>query len=137
MLRWTNNGVLKIVGPAPPPPYYFFIPHDLTLMEDKNLICASDRENGRVQCFRTSDGSFVFQKYSSQTLGSRIFSAAYTPQAGEFIKNVFRLLSKYFQNFHESLLKTHQNYNQYAADVYLYFMQVHQYMNMPYVRKMV
>lgn len=31
------------------PPNDFAIPHALTLIPDKNLLCVADRENGRVQ----------------------------------------------------------------------------------------
>ena len=31
------------------PPNFFAVPHALTLVPEKNLLCVADRENGRVQ----------------------------------------------------------------------------------------
>lgn len=59
----------------------FQIPHALTLVEDKNLVCTADRENGRVQCFDWNNGTFVFMLHS-RNVGSRIFSVAYIPVQG-------------------------------------------------------
>lgn len=65
-----------------PAPYHFNIPHSLALAEDKNLLYVADRENGRIQVFHASNGTFAFQ-FSSALMGSRIFSVAYTPAFGE------------------------------------------------------
>ena len=43
-----------------PTVYNFRVPHALALVESKNLICVADRENGAVQCFNNSDGTFEF-----------------------------------------------------------------------------
>ncbi|KAK7585861.1 hypothetical protein V9T40_000040 [Parthenolecanium corni] len=69
-------------GSIPPPPYDFLIPHDLTLMNDRNLVCVSDRENGRIECFQTTNGSFAFDINSPRELGSHLYSASYTSAAG-------------------------------------------------------
>lgn len=61
--------------------YHFSVPHDLTLAEDKNLIYVADRENGRIQCFRTTNGSFVYQ-IQSNDIGFKIYSVSYTPVNG-------------------------------------------------------
>lgn len=41
----------------------------------------ADRENGRVQCFQHSDGSYNSQ-YHSPLIGDRLFSVAYAPIDG-------------------------------------------------------
>ena len=43
-----------------PTVYNFRVPHALALVESKNLICVADRENGAVQCFENSEGTFEF-----------------------------------------------------------------------------
>lgn len=58
------------------------MPHALTLAEDRGLVCAADRENGRVQCFYSQNGTFVYQ-IDSEIFGSRVFSVAYTPTKGK------------------------------------------------------
>lgn len=44
-------------------------------------MCVADRENGRVQCFYHSNGTFHSQ-YHSQLIGDRLFSVAYAPIKG-------------------------------------------------------
>lgn len=64
--------------------YMFDIPHALTLATDKGLVCAADRENGRVQCFDWHNSTIVSKIYSD-SIGSRLFSVAYSPVKGIFI----------------------------------------------------
>ncbi|XP_075165964.1 peptidyl-alpha-hydroxyglycine-alpha-amidating lyase 1 [Haematobia irritans] len=67
------------------PQNFFAIPHALTLLPEHELICAADRENGRIQCFFWSNGTFHSQ-YHSQLIGDRLFSMDYTPaQGGQFV----------------------------------------------------
>uniref|UniRef100_A0A0A1XSQ6 peptidylamidoglycolate lyase n=1 Tax=Zeugodacus cucurbitae TaxID=28588 RepID=A0A0A1XSQ6_ZEUCU len=80
ILSWGQNsfsGVSFEVAPK----NYFAIPHALTLVPEQQLICAADRENGRVQCFYWSNGTFHSQ-YHSQIIGDRLFSMDYTPAEG-------------------------------------------------------
>ncbi|ALC42145.1 Pal1 [Drosophila busckii] len=63
------------------PPNFFAIPHALTLVPELELLCAADRENGRVQCFHSINGTFHSQ-YHNPVIGDRLFSMAYTPAAG-------------------------------------------------------
>ncbi|XP_033247621.1 peptidyl-alpha-hydroxyglycine alpha-amidating lyase 1-like isoform X2 [Drosophila miranda] len=80
ILTWGQNsfaGVSYDVAPQ----NYFAIPHALTLVPELELLCAADRENGRVQCFYSSNGTFHSQ-YHNQLIGDRLFSMAYTPAAG-------------------------------------------------------
>jgi len=65
------------------PPYQLWVPHALTLAEDKDLICVADRENGRVLCFNTNNGTFEVEINSQ--LFQRVFSVAYSPFAGTHI----------------------------------------------------
>ncbi|XP_017045041.1 peptidyl-alpha-hydroxyglycine alpha-amidating lyase 1 isoform X1 [Drosophila ficusphila] len=80
ILSWGQNsfsGVSYDVAPQ----NYFAIPHALTLVPELQLLCAADRENGRVQCFSSHNGTFHSQ-YHNQLIGDRLFSMAYTPAAG-------------------------------------------------------
>lgn len=79
-----------LLGRVPAPPYHFQVPHDLTLMDDKNSLCVSDRENGRIQCFHTSNGTFVRQ-IQLKEIGSRVFSASYSSANGSFHSNIILL----------------------------------------------
>lgn len=63
------------------PPSYFAIPHALALVPEMDLVCVADRENGRVQCFQTLNGTFHSQ-YHSPITGDRLFSVAYAPIQG-------------------------------------------------------
>ncbi|XP_060807382.1 peptidyl-alpha-hydroxyglycine alpha-amidating lyase 1 isoform X2 [Amyelois transitella] len=62
-------------------PFVFNVPHALTLAEDRGLVCAADRERGRVACFRHDNGTYV-TGFSSWLLGTRVFSVAYAPVHG-------------------------------------------------------
>lgn len=84
-LSFTDEPI-GVSGAIPPPPYDFLVPHDLTLMNDRNLVCVADRENGRIECFQTTNGSFVFDINSPGELGSHLYSASYTSAAGRILK---------------------------------------------------
>lgn len=64
------------------PPYQLWIPHDLTLAEDKEVICVADRENSRLLCFNINSGIFQFE--INPQIVQRLFSAAYSPVAGTY-----------------------------------------------------
>ncbi|XP_028178787.1 peptidyl-alpha-hydroxyglycine alpha-amidating lyase 1 [Ostrinia furnacalis] len=61
--------------------FVFNVPHALTLAEDRGLLCAGDRERGRVACFRSDNGTFA-HNFASWLIGSRLFSVAYSPAQG-------------------------------------------------------
>lgn len=90
ILRYSKDGTLinywgqnSFQGQAfdVAPENYFAIPHALTLVPEMDLLCVADRENGRVQCFHTSNGTFHSQ-YHSPIIGDRLFSVAYAPIQG-------------------------------------------------------
>lgn len=66
-----------------PDPNQLQVPHALTLIEDKELLCTADRENGRIVCYTIQDGTYSTQ-YSSEHMGSRLFSVAYSSIFGKF-----------------------------------------------------
>lgn len=76
ILQW---GAPSFMGHSFPiaPRNHFAVPHALTLLRDKNIVCAADRENGRIQCF-SLNGTFVGQYYSP-IIGDRLFSMSYSP----------------------------------------------------------
>lgn len=61
-----------------PPPGTFSVPHKVIVAEREDLFCVADRENGRIQCFALSDGSYRFQ-IALQDFHGRVFSIAYSP----------------------------------------------------------
>lgn len=63
------------------PENVFAIPHALALAPEWGLLCVADRENGRVQCFHTGNGTFHSQ-YHSPVIGDRLFGVAYAPIHG-------------------------------------------------------
>ncbi|KAM7341956.1 peptidyl-alpha-hydroxyglycine-alpha-amidating lyase 1 [Cochliomyia hominivorax] len=84
ILHWGQN-TFSGVSFGVAPQNFFAIPHALTLVPEYELICAADRENGRVQCFYWSNGTFHSQ-YHSPIIGDRLFSMDYTSaQGGQFI----------------------------------------------------
>lgn len=80
LLSWGHNS-FQGYAYTHTPENFFAIPHALTLAKDLNLLCVADRENGRVQCFNTMDGTFHSQ-YHSPVIGDRWFSVAYAPING-------------------------------------------------------
>ncbi|XP_016660643.1 peptidyl-alpha-hydroxyglycine alpha-amidating lyase 1 isoform X3 [Acyrthosiphon pisum] len=78
LLEWGRSTI--VTGEMLVPPYQLWIPHALTLAEDKELICVADRENSRVLCFNTNNGTFNFE--INPQLFQRLFSVAYSPMAG-------------------------------------------------------
>ncbi|XP_036224393.2 peptidyl-alpha-hydroxyglycine alpha-amidating lyase 1 isoform X2 [Bactrocera oleae] len=80
ILSWGQNSFSGMSFEVAPK-NYFAIPHALTLVPEQHLICAADRENGRVQCFYWTNGTFHSQ-YHSQIIGDRLFSMDYTPVEG-------------------------------------------------------
>lgn len=59
-----------------PPPNAFLVPHGLTLAEEHDYLFVADRENGRIECFFASNGSF-HQVYQNSLFGRQIYSVAY------------------------------------------------------------
>lgn len=80
ILSWGRNA-FQGYAYAHSPENFFAVPHGLTLANDLNLLCVADRENGRVQCFHTINGTFHSQ-YHSPVIGDRLFSVAYAPING-------------------------------------------------------
>lgn len=81
ILVWGRNSFSGISFDVAPE-NFFAIPHALTLVPELDLLCIADRENGRVQCFYTNNGTFHSQ-YHNPLIGDRLFSMAYTPASGE------------------------------------------------------
>ena len=86
ILHWGQN-TFSGVSFGVAPQNFFAIPHALTLVSEQELICAADRENGRIQCFYWSNGTFHSQ-YHSQIIGDRLFSMDYTPAQGKMQMNL-------------------------------------------------
>ncbi|XP_013780664.1 peptidyl-glycine alpha-amidating monooxygenase-like [Limulus polyphemus] len=76
--QWGRHTPL---GSSDFPSSAFNIPHKLTLIHDKGMVCVADRENGRIQCFSIPDGKFIFQ-LSRPEFGGRLFSVSYSSEKG-------------------------------------------------------
>ncbi|XP_055840109.1 peptidyl-alpha-hydroxyglycine alpha-amidating lyase 1 [Episyrphus balteatus] len=84
ILQWGKNSFTGDVYEVAPK-NFFAIPHALTLVPEQGLVCTADRENGRIQCFSSSNGTFQSQ-FHSQIVGDRLFSMDYTPaEGGQFV----------------------------------------------------
>ncbi|XP_067320628.1 peptidyl-glycine alpha-amidating monooxygenase isoform X6 [Anolis sagrei] len=59
-------------------PSQFRIPHSLTLVSDFGQLCVADRENGRIQCFKTETGQFV-KEIRHPSFGREVFAISYAP----------------------------------------------------------
>ncbi|XP_052873865.1 peptidyl-alpha-hydroxyglycine alpha-amidating lyase 1 [Anopheles cruzii] len=85
ILSWGRNSFVLTrqfnLPDGPVPESYFAIPHALTLVPDRALLCVADREQGRVQCFHTANGTFHSQ-FSDSEIGTRLFSVKYVAQDG-------------------------------------------------------
>ncbi|XP_032069288.1 peptidyl-glycine alpha-amidating monooxygenase isoform X2 [Thamnophis elegans] len=83
IVQFSPNGIFVMqwgeetsVGHAKPG--QFSIPHSLTLASDFGQLCAADRENGRIQCFKPETGKFV-REIKHPSFGREVFAVAYTP----------------------------------------------------------
>nr|WLF82755.1 putative peptidyl-glycine alpha-amidating monooxygenase A [Tityus melici] len=88
IVRLTSSGMFlnqwgqsNEIGISAPEPGFFAIPHKVTLIEDKGLVCVADRENGRIQCFTIVSGNFHFEIIHKE-FGGRLFSIDYSPSKG-------------------------------------------------------
>ncbi|XP_058126598.1 peptidyl-alpha-hydroxyglycine alpha-amidating lyase 1 isoform X2 [Anopheles ziemanni] len=85
LLMWGRNSFILTrtfeLPQGPVPESFFAIPHALTLVPDRGLLCVADREQGRVQCFHTANGTYHSQ-YSSPDIGGRLFSVKYVATNG-------------------------------------------------------
>ncbi|XP_026528653.1 peptidyl-glycine alpha-amidating monooxygenase isoform X3 [Notechis scutatus] len=83
IVQFSPNGIFVMqwgeetsVGHAKPG--QFSIPHSLTLASDFGQLCAADRENGRIQCFKPETGKFV-REIRHPSFGREVFAVAYAP----------------------------------------------------------
>lgn len=53
------------------------LPHSITLVPDKDMVCVADRENGRIMCFSTTDGQFRTELKFPE-FGSSVYAVAYS-----------------------------------------------------------
>uniref|UniRef100_A0A2K6BD44 Peptidylglycine alpha-amidating monooxygenase n=1 Tax=Macaca nemestrina TaxID=9545 RepID=A0A2K6BD44_MACNE len=61
-----------------PLPGQFTVPHSLALVPHLGQLCVADRENARIQCFKTDTKEFVREiKHSS--FGRNVFAISYIP----------------------------------------------------------
>ncbi|XP_012577268.1 PREDICTED: peptidyl-glycine alpha-amidating monooxygenase isoform X4 [Condylura cristata] len=59
-----------------PEPGQFRVPHSLALVPPMDLLCVADRENGRIQCFKTDTKEFV-REIKHASFGRNVFAIAY------------------------------------------------------------
>nr|XP_042115849.1 peptidyl-glycine alpha-amidating monooxygenase isoform X8 [Peromyscus maniculatus bairdii] len=61
-----------------PKPGQFSVPHSLALVPHLDQLCVADRENGRIQCFRTDTKEFV-REIKHASFGRNVFAISYIP----------------------------------------------------------
>lgn len=61
-----------------PKPGQFSVPHSLALVPHLDQLCVADRENGRIQCFKTDTKEFV-REIKHASFGRNVFAISYTP----------------------------------------------------------
>ncbi|XP_036135460.1 peptidyl-glycine alpha-amidating monooxygenase isoform X5 [Molossus molossus] len=61
-----------------PKPGQFNVPHSLALVPHLGELCVADRENGRIQCFKTDTKEFV-REIKHAAFGRNVFAISYIP----------------------------------------------------------
>ncbi|KAM5330366.1 peptidyl-glycine alpha-amidating monooxygenase isoform 12-T16 [Glossophaga mutica] len=61
-----------------PAPGQFSVPHSLALVPHLSQLCVADRENGRIQCFKTDTKEFV-REIKHASFGRNVFAISYIP----------------------------------------------------------
>ncbi|XP_032701617.1 peptidyl-glycine alpha-amidating monooxygenase isoform X16 [Lontra canadensis] len=61
-----------------PKPGQFSVPHSLALIPHLGQLCVADRENGRIQCFKTDTREFV-REIKHASFGRNVFAISYIP----------------------------------------------------------
>ncbi|XP_068391788.1 peptidyl-glycine alpha-amidating monooxygenase isoform X4 [Eschrichtius robustus] len=61
-----------------PKPGQFSVPHSLALVPHLGQLCVADRENGRIQCFKTDTKEFV-REIKHASFGRNVFAISYVP----------------------------------------------------------
>ncbi|XP_059274290.1 peptidyl-glycine alpha-amidating monooxygenase isoform X11 [Mustela nigripes] len=61
-----------------PKPGQFSVPHSLALIPHLGQLCVADRENGRIQCFKTDTKEFV-REIKHASFGRNVFAISYIP----------------------------------------------------------
>ncbi|XP_054445992.1 peptidyl-glycine alpha-amidating monooxygenase isoform X7 [Pteronotus mesoamericanus] len=61
-----------------PAPGQLSVPHSLALVPHLGQLCVADRENGRIQCFRTDTKEFV-REIKHASFGRNVFAISYIP----------------------------------------------------------
>ncbi|MFH4975419.1 hypothetical protein AB6A40_002128 [Gnathostoma spinigerum] len=85
--EWGQRASMQFSGMSPSPPVGAFnIPHDISRNEDGSLLYISDRENARIQIYRSAgDGIGLITNPENQKIFFNIFSAFYHGDAVYFI----------------------------------------------------
>ncbi|XP_059168734.1 peptidyl-glycine alpha-amidating monooxygenase B-like isoform X2 [Physella acuta] len=87
VLKFSKDGtLLKSWGQSnsqfskAPPAGTFDIPHSITVLEEKQLVCVADRENGRIQCFDLEGNNKHIIQHPQ--FGPRLFAIESSPEHG-------------------------------------------------------
>ncbi|XP_077203836.1 peptidyl-glycine alpha-amidating monooxygenase isoform X6 [Paroedura picta] len=83
IIQFSPNGIFitqwgEETSLAQAKPGQFSIPHSLTMVPDFGQLCVADRENGRIQCFKTETGEFV-REIKHPLFGKELFAVSYAP----------------------------------------------------------
>ena len=89
-----------------PKPGQFSVPHSLALVPHLGQLCVADRENGRIQCFKTDTKEFV-REIKHALFGRNVFAISYVSGISYFFLIFFILhsiLTKYLSCLNMLLL---------------------------------
>lgn len=70
--------VFAVSSGSNPKPGQFHVPHSLALVPHLSQLCVADRENGRIQCFKTDTKEFV-REIKHASFGRNVFAISYIP----------------------------------------------------------
>ncbi|XP_051010371.1 peptidyl-glycine alpha-amidating monooxygenase isoform X8 [Acomys russatus] len=68
----------EVSSGSSPKPGQFSVPHSLALVPHLDQLCVADRENGRIQCFKTDTKEFV-REIKHPSFGRNVFAISYIP----------------------------------------------------------
>lgn len=90
--------VFAVSSGSNPKPGQFRVPHSLALVPHLGQLCVADRENGRIQCFKTDTKEFV-REIKHASFGRNVFAISYIPGISPLFFVCFVILYSIFKNY--------------------------------------
>ncbi|XP_050009435.1 peptidyl-glycine alpha-amidating monooxygenase isoform X11 [Alexandromys fortis] len=106
-----------------PKPGQLSVPHSLALVPHLDQLCVADRENGRIQCFRTDTKEFV-REIKHASFGRNVFAISYIPGL------LFAVNGKPYFGDHEPVQGFVMNFS--SGEIIDVFKPVRKHLDMPH-----